>query len=176
MNYCRRCRKFGDFCFSTSKYCSDCHNAIGRGDGFNRYSDFKAMSFVDCYDDPDWGGFTEIKFHPDLVQTIGDRFDSLNFLVTFYHDKKFPVDSTNVVYLVSDADQNLLKVGQTSNAKSRFSRYYNISGTSPLRYDIFTTETPEEQDLHEHKVRNYLEYLGFILPSDNSGKRLKYIL
>jgi hypothetical protein len=134
------------------------------------------MSFVDCYDDPEWEGFTDTKFYPDLIKTIDRRFDSLNFLVTFYHNKKLPVSSVNVVYLVSDADQNLLKVGQTSNVKSRFSRYYNLSKSSPLRYDIFTTETPEEQDLYEHKLRNYLEYLGFTLPLDNSGKRLKYIL
>ena len=32
-----------------------------------------------------------------------------------------------------------------------------------------------KQDLYEAKLRNYLEYLGYILPEDNTGQRLKYI-
>lgn len=175
MDYCRRCRKFGDFNFSNQKYCPECLNGIARGAGFNRYEDFKNMSFEDCYDQEEWGGFRDVEYHVGIPDLISSRFTDLQYLTSFDHDQRKPVNSDKVIYLISDSKSSLLKVGQTCNTKSRFIAYYDLSPCKPLRYDIFIAKTWYDQDLYEHKVRNYLEYLGFMLPLDNSGQRLKYI-
>jgi len=175
MDYCRKCRKFGDFNISKQKYCPGCLNDIARGSGFNRYDDFKNMSFEDCHDGEDWNGFSDIRYDNDLINLISNKFPNLKYLTSFDHKSRQIVDSDKVVYLVSDSDYTLLKVGQTCNVKSRFNCYYDLSISKPLKYDIFVADTWYDQDLYEHKVRNFLEYLGFILPKDNSGKRLEYI-
>ncbi len=176
MEYCRRCRRFGELNFpGRQKYCLSCRNKVANGADFNRYRDFKSMSFEDCYDEECWGGFSDIKYSEDLLGLISHRFRDIEYVTSFYHTNRETIDSNKIVYLVSDSEDTLLKVGQTVNTKTRFAAYFDLSSNQPLRYDIFVARTWDEQDLYEHKVRNYLEYLGFLLPEDNSGQRLKYI-
>ena len=46
---------------------------------------------------------------------------------------------------------------------------------SEYYYDLFICRSWESQDLHEKKLRNYLEFIGFKLPMDAEDKRLEYI-
>jgi hypothetical protein len=178
-DYCRRCRKFLDL---NRNYCRRCNNLIGRNkktQAFNKWRSsevFIECSFEDCIDDTIWGGFQDIKYDPKIVEQIDNRFEAVKYIKSFYRSDKDKVDDGNILYLVSDANLELLKVGQTYNYKNRLSRYNTLFKNTPLRFDIFSVKTFPEMNLYEAKIRNYLEYLGYLLPQDNSGLRLKYIL
>lgn len=180
-DYCRRCRKFHIAKpHSTTNYCSNCCNAIASNKkAFNRWlsSDiFIELSFIDCIEKRKWDGFKNIKYQPSIIKKIISKFSDVNYHQSISIVKDFiSIDDVRFLYLVSDNEKNLLKVGQTSNIVSRFQQYYNLSQHKPLRYDIFYVNSFEQQDLYENKIRNYLEYLGYLLPKDNSHSRLKYI-
>ena len=149
-------------------------------DIFNRWHSSAAFintSFADCIEGDHWNGFTDIKFDSGLIDRLIDKFAGLNYIVSTCERKILKnYQNNNFLYLLSDNNYELLKIGQTQNLINRFNRYYNISTYKPIYYHVFYVETYEQQDLYEEKIRNYLEFLGYILPCDNTGLRLKYIL
>jgi len=181
-NYCRICRQFNVNKYSNrTNYCQKCKNNIAlKKNVFNRWvssKSFISTSFSDCVESSQWNGFSDIKFDAGLIGQLVDKFPGLNYLVSSSERKILKnYQNNNFLYLLSDSNNVLLKVGQTQNLISRFDKYYNISTYKPIYYHIFNTPTYELQDLYEDKVRNYLEFLGYLLPNDNSGLRLKYIL
>jgi hypothetical protein len=147
--------------------------------GFNKYISpevFASHSFEDAIGEEAWGGFTKIKYNTKLIQKITTRFPDVIYQKSSKKVTDFKgLQSICGLYLVSDNKKNLLKVGQTVNPYSRFSCYYSISEHFPLRFDLFTTESYELQDLYEDKIRNFLEYLGYYLPADATSSRLKML-
>lgn len=179
-NYCRRCRKYNISLENRTNYCQICKNLmIKKEKNINRWSsssEFVKTSFIDCVDKDFWHGFTDIKYSKKLINILCNKFSEITHLISTSEKQKLKTyNKGNFLYLVSDGNKELLKVGQTQNVLSRLNHYYNISEYKPINYDIFITETYEQQDLYEEKIRNYLEYLGYKLPFDNTGLRLKYI-
>jgi hypothetical protein len=180
-NYCRLCRQFNiNLDHHRTNYCQTCRNNIGsKKDIFNRWSSshtFVSMSFADCIDKKQWAGFTDIKFHPKLINKLINKFSELNYLISTSERKILKnYQNSNFLYLLSDKINELLKIGQTQNLVNRLNKYYNLSTNKPIYYHIFEVDTYEKQDLYEDKIRNYLEFLGYVLPADNTGFRLKYI-
>lgn len=177
-NYCRRCKKYH---ISTKKqnYCLSCARKIAIGQ-YNRWKDsqeFISTSFEDCYDKSHWSGFNKKKkYKKAIIKQILQKFPELSYLKSGTKAIDFEnIKSDTCLYIVSDQNKEILKVGQSVNIKSRFTKYYNISKYPPFIFDVFCAETYEKQDLYEEKIRNYLEYLGYILPLDNTNGRLKYI-
>jgi hypothetical protein len=180
-NYCRLCRQF-NFCQDKNRtnYCQKCKNKIAlKKEVFNRWESPKTFidtSFSDCVDGEYWNGFTDIKFDLNLINKLIDKFSDLNYLTSTSERKVLKnYKNGNFLYLLSDKNNELLKVGQTQNLINRFNRYYSISLEKPIYYHVFNVDTYDKQDLYEEKIRNYLEFLGFVLPVDNTGLRLKYI-
>jgi hypothetical protein len=181
-NYCRRCRKKHNYDGSPrTNYCLNCRNKIRLDEkSFDRWysSDvFIETSFVDCISSVNWSGFKKIKYNRKLIQVITDKFPEVQHIVTTTQilNLKY-IPNGNYLYLLSDQNKTLLKVGQTQNLTSRFRHYYNSSDALPICYDVFAVDSFEKQDLYEDKIRNLLEYLGYLLPLDNTGFRLKYII
>lgn len=181
LEYCRRCRKpHISKSYSRTNYCTTCANEIAvNKSAFNRWASsniFIELSFIDCIDSNNWPGFIDIKYDSNIINKIILKFPKVKFHQSIYQIKDFlNVEDRRFLYLISDNQKELLKIGQTSNIIGRFNKYYNLSKNKPLKYDIFYVESFEEQDLYENKIRNYLEYLGYLLPKDNSNFRLKYI-
>lgn len=181
-NYCRRCKKNNiNIGHNKTNYCTNCRNKIAIDKrAFNKWhssDSFIQNSFIDCVDSLEWNGFTQIKYDSSLVNIILSKFSNLTHIIsTHERDKLQSYKKGNFIYLLSDSNNILLKVGQTQNLINRLNKYYNISNFLPIKYDIFSTRTYEEQDLYEDKIRNYLEFLGYLLPADNTGLRLKYII
>lgn len=181
-NYCRACRKFNlNQDSKRTNYCQKCKNDIAlKKDVFDRWhssASFINASFSDCIEGDNWNGFTDIKFNLSLINQLINQFPGLNYLVSTCERKILKnYQKNNFLYLLSDNNHELLKIGQTQNLINRFNRYHNISIYKPIYYHVFNVETYEKQDLYEEKIRNYLEFLGYILPADNTGLRLKYIL
>jgi len=177
-NYCRRCRVSNHVTTSRTNYCGPCSNLIHVDkNAFNKWLNaevFINTSFKDCVDDSVWNGFTNVKYKKDLIKKIINRFSNLSYINSIERASQFKQTSSYFLYLVRDSQANLLKVGQTCNVSSRFRKYYNISQHKPITMDILSIDM-RKQDLYEAKLRNYLEYLGYILPEDNTGQRLKYI-
>lgn len=180
-NYCRLCRQFNlNQDNSRTNYCQKCKNRIAlKKEVFNRWDSSKTFidtSFADCIEGESWNGFTDIKFNLDLINKLVNKFSDLNYLISTSERKALKnYQNGNFLYLLSDKKDELLKVGQTQNLINRLNRYYNISLNKPIYYHVFSVDTYDKQDLYEEKIRNYLEFLGFILPVDNTGLRLKYI-
>lgn len=178
--YCRRCRKYNLNTANRTNYCVNCRNQISSNkQAFNRWqssSSFIEMSFVDCVEGNSWHGFQNIKYNPQIIDQIIRKFPDIKYHTSTINKIEFKkFNKGNYIYLLSDSINTLLKVGQTQNLISRFNHYYDISQYLPITYHVFSTETYEQQDLHEDKIRNYLEFLGYYLPADNTGLRLKYI-
>jgi hypothetical protein len=179
LNYCKRCRKPNLVSNKNrTNYCTKCAANIGRNP-YTRYSsssNFINTSFEDAIDGDYWNGFTKIKYTKQIIQKIIDKFNNINHVISdnkLYKFKNFV--NQPFLYLVSDGKKNLLKIGQTVNPFNRFSQYHNISEHKPIRFDLFSVGSFIEQDLYEDKLRNYLEFLGYLLPKDNTNCRLKYI-
>jgi len=179
-DWCRICRKFYPTRSSTYKratfYCTKCSSMIStNNNAFNRYLDsdtFLRKSFDDVCGDR-WLGFKDVVYDDSIPILIEQKFPCVRLVVSFHLDKRKQYTSLfrdKSLYLCSN--RNILKVGQTTNPASRLPHYY-IFGNPKI--DLFEVDTWELQDLMEHKIRNYLEYLGHLLPNDNSGNRLKYI-
>lgn len=181
-NYCRLCRKFNMNTDSNrTNYCQKCKNNIAINDNtFNRWASsnsFIDTSFIDCVDSEEWHGFKNIKFKKTLIHKLTTKFTELKYLISTAERQKIKnYTCNNFLYLLSDGQKNLLKIGQTQNLINRLNRYYNASKHKPIYYHIFVVDSYEKQDLYEDKIRNYLEFLGYLLPIDNTGFRLKYIL
>jgi hypothetical protein len=112
-----------------------------------------------------------------LIDQISNKFSDLSYCISTPERQKLKnYIGGNYLYLLSDEKCNLLKIGQTQNLINRFNRYYNASESKPIYYHVFSVDSYEKQDLYEDKIRNYLEFLGYVLPLDNTGSRLKYIL
>lgn len=190
MKWCRRCRKWFQidsfYKYKSRKdgrdnYCKGCREALKCGADFNRYRDketFAKLSFIDVVEGP-WNGFDDNAIRLDsLPQQLEAKFTGLLFLTSF-EETNFPTSINNddgkLVYLCIGYDKTILKVGQTTNWKSRFHHYYNLHPFRPLSFDIFTTPSWELQDLLAAKVRNYLEFLGHKLLQDRTDKRLEHI-
>lgn len=180
-NYCRRCKKFHiSNNNKRTNYCQICKNKIAIDNNcFNKWyssESFVEMSFIDCIERDEWSGFKDIKYDSTLVSKIIIKFPEIKHAISTNKRvdlKKY--QKGNFIYLLSDNDSILLKVGQTQNLLNRFSHYYNATKNFPINYDIFLVDTYEKQDLYEDKIRNYLEFLGYLLPLDNTGYRLRYI-
>lgn len=181
LNYCKRCRKPN--LLSNPKrtnYCTKCACQIGKNI-YNRYKssqDFINTSFEDCVDSDCWLGFNKKKkYNKNLITKINERFINVQYLIS---DNKLSTFKNYInkpfLYLISDSKKELLKIGQTTNPSNRFSNYHNISIYKPIQFDLFLTNSFQEQDLYEDKIRNFLEFLGYLLPKDNTNSRLKYIL
>lgn len=153
---------------------------VGRN-SYNRYIDsqtFMDTSFDDCVaQELTWKGFnTKIKYKKSLVQKITNKFPDIKYLKSDIYLKAFrEFINRPFLYLVSDNKKQLLKIGQTVNPYNRFAHYHSISIHKPIRFDLFITINFELQNLYEDKLRNYLEFLGYLLPEDNTNCRLKYI-
>jgi|688.fasta_scaffold05842_14 hypothetical protein len=181
-NYCRLCRQFNiNASNNRTNYCQKCKNNIAvKNDIFDRWSSsnvFISTSFIDCVDKKEWLGFTDVKFNNMLIDQISNKFSDLSYCISTPERQKLKnYIGGNYLYLLSDEKCNLLKIGQTQNLINRFNRYYNASESKPIYYHVFSVDSYEKQDLYEDKIRNYLEFLGYVLPLDNTGSRLKYIL
>jgi hypothetical protein len=181
-NYCRRCKKNNiNISHNRTNYCNNCRNQIAiNKQAFNKWyssDSFIENSFTDCVDGSEWNGFTNIKYDSSLISNILSKFPEVTHIISTYEKNKLQqYNKGNFIYLLSDNSGTLLKVGQTQNLINRFNKYYNISNNLPITYNVFSTKTYEEQDLYEDKIRNYLEFLGYLLPIDNTGLRLKYII
>jgi hypothetical protein len=180
-NYCRLCRQINiNQHNNRTNYCQKCRNNIAlKKEIFNRWNSSKTFietSFSDCIDSDYWNGFTDIKFNVNLINKLINKFSELNYLISTSERKILKnYQNSNFLNLLSDKNNELLKIGQTQNLINRLNRYYNISSNKPIYYHIFNVDTYDKQDLYEEKIRNYLEFLGYILPADNTGLRLKYI-
>lgn len=180
-NYCRRCKKFHiNTDNKRTNYCQTCKNKIALDNNcFNRWyssDSFIELSFIDCVEKNEWSGFKDIKYNHNIINQITTKFSEVQYLISTNKRidlKKY--QKGNFIYLLSDSKSVLLKVGQTQNLINRFNHYHNATNNFPINYDIFLVETYEQQDLYEDKIRNYLEFLGYLLPLDNTGYRLKYI-
>ena len=90
-------------------------------------------------------------------------------------DQKIIVESDKLIYLcVSGTSNIILKVGQTTNWKSRATYYKNLEHF-PVTMYFFEAQTWKEQDELENQIRVFLEDMGHVMPWDNTSERLKYI-
>jgi len=178
LNYCQRCRKPNMLNRKKTNYCGKCSGKLGKN-SYNRYASsetFISTSFVDCIDGPVWFGFKNKKYSKTLIEQITNKFPNLKYIKSNTKTIEFKnLCNQPLIYLVSDNRKCLLKVGQTVNPVNRFSQYYNISEYKPIKFDLFIANNFIDQDLYESKVRNFLEFLGYSLPKDNTNARLKYI-
>jgi len=180
VDYCRRCKSDVTEAYQnkTYKYCGGdlCRQSI-KEYGYDKYANsdlFLLTSFDDCVDGY-WDGFKDIQHSGKvLISDILNRFSKLQYVTSFTHDNRDKIESDKVLYIISDCNDIILKVGLTTSPTRNFRRY-SCYEDQPLRYDIFIVNSYEEQELYEKKIRNYLEYLGHFLPKDDSEKRLGYI-
>ena len=181
LNYCQRCRKPNNNQYAhRTNYCTKCANSIGRNN-YNRYLNSKIFiehSFSDCIDELSWKGFNKhAKYKKSIIKQIKNKFPEIIYLKSSNSLKSFKCFINQpFLYLASDNKKELLKVGQTVNPYNRFAHYHKISINKPIYFDLFVTNNYLLQDLYENKLRNYLEFLGYILPADNTNNRLKYII
>jgi hypothetical protein len=180
LNYCKRCRRQNTSSGRRkTNYCHKCLSKSGQNTYQNRYrssDSFISTSFIDSVDGFPWSGFQNIKYSESLIEQITDKFSGVKYVKSSYKLSEFTSLSNNpLLYLVSDTNKELLKIGQTVNPFNRFGHYHNISEHKPIKFDLFITANFEQQDLYEDKIRNYLEFLGYVLPKDNTNSRLKYI-
>jgi hypothetical protein len=178
--YCRRCRKYNQNTSKRTNYCTICQNKIAvNKQAFNRWqssASFIETSFVDCIEGNCWNGFKSIEYNLQIIDQIINKFPEIKYHTSTINKIEFKkYNQGNFIYFLSDNTNTILKVGQTQNLITRFNHYYDISKHLPIKYHVFSTETYDQQDLYEDKIRNYLEFLGYELPEDNTGLRLKYI-
>jgi len=180
-NYCQKCRKPNKSPYmQRTNYCTKCASDIGNN-FYNRYLDQKTFienSFSDCVDGTIWKGFNNrIKYKKSLIKQIQSKFPEIVYIKSDTSLKSFKsFVNQPFLYLVSDKQKQLLKVGQTVNPYNRFAHYHDISTNKPINFDLFITHNYILQDLYENKLRNYLEFLGYLLPADNTNCRLKHII
>ena len=181
LDYCQRCRKPNrNLYMQRTNYCNKCINSIGRN-VYNRYTNSKTFiehSFIDCVEGESWKGFNKnIKYKTSLIKQIQKKFSQIVYLESNSSLKFFKsFINQPFLYLVSDSNKELLKIGQTVSPYNRFAHYHNISINKPIHFDLFVADNYLLQDLYENKLRNYLEFLGYILPVDNTNSRLKHIM
>lgn len=179
MDWCRLCKEnfeLSRISKQKTPYCSSCRSKISSKEfTFNKYGNkesFYEFSFKDVVD-KDWTGFRNLGYDPHIISNITTKFSSLKYICSFKYEQKalFSNLGDKIIYLCSN--DTILKVGQTTNIKSRFHHYSYLGNPN---FDIFEAQSWKEQDLYEHKLRNYLEFLGYRLPEDNTNCRLKYII
>lgn len=172
MDYCRCCKTFDkNVGKKRGKYCARCgsRNKDKRPNKYESSENFIYESFNDCIDSESWAGFKNVKYSCDIKQDITSKFPEIKYCHTG-QIKDYKKTRGIYLYTLYDQDYNLLKVGQTTNTTTRFIRY-----DKNLSYDLFTCPSWDSQDLHEKKLRNYMEFIGFLLPMDLEDGRLKYI-
>lgn len=149
----------------------------GKNNRWENSEEFMNTSFADCVDpEKPWKGFRSIKYTSRLIKKITNQFPVVRYIKSSTDLRDFSgIDSICGLYIISDSEKTLLKVGQTVNPYGRFAAYYSLSKNKPIRYDLFSVENYELQNLYEDKIRNFMEYLGYMMPSDNTGKRLEQI-
>ena len=172
MDYCRCCKRYViQNNRRNNKYCGAC-GVRNRDKRVNKYlnsENFIYESFEDCIDSESWGGFRNIKYSTNIRESILKKFPKIKFYKTGKIESRQKNEGI-LLYTLFTERYELLKVGQTTNTKTRFSKY-----NSEYYYDLFICRSWESQDLHEKKLRNYLEFIGFKLPMDAEDKRLDYI-
>lgn len=120
-------------------------------------------------------------FDRSIIDEILGKFN-LRYLSSFVLAGKYiknneHIKSDKIIYICVDMDSlRILKVGQTTNWKSRLVHYsYRDKTISGVFVFLFETDTWSEQDRLEVEIRKFLESKGHLLSWDNSNQRLSRI-
>lgn len=185
MKICARCRKYKNISEFGSRqsnkdkksdYCATCDSKMRTKDGFNRYKDsdtFISLSFIDSIDGDKWHGFQSVKWNDNIITNICSKYSDIYYICSFMLDNRPNIDTYDkYIYILTNQQQEILKVGQTTNLFSRMNSYHYLPN---CKIHIFKTHTWELQDILERKIRNLLEFYGHKLPLDKSDNRHRYI-